>query len=172
MRSLSTITHSGSHARGDCGTESITPGDSRGCGVVVWDTVLVRAVMDAVVELGLVAEAVVVAVTAAKGTGLGKHVGIACFLDDCQHHAASLGVRLMVLEPGVQMDEMAILTAQSGKLGGKPPWAAARVAPAMARKRVDFIVNFCGQAIEPRMMSSSNGYCRFGEADRRCKLWG
>lgn len=96
------ITHSGSDTRRDRGTERITPGDGGGGGSVVWSAVLIRAVVNAVVELRLRAETAIVAGAAAKSTGLGKHVGIACFLGDCQNHAASLAciARSSSLEPG------------------------------------------------------------------------
>jgi hypothetical protein len=74
-------TYSSSQTGGDSRTDGITPGDGTGSGIVVWGAMLVRAVMDAELEVGFRAEAVNGTLSSAtEGASLAEHVGSACFL--------------------------------------------------------------------------------------------
>lgn len=78
------ITYSGGHAaRGskDGGAERVAPVDTCGSGIVVWSAILVRTVMNAVLEVGLGASALEVSGAAAQLGSLGNHVVGACFLE-------------------------------------------------------------------------------------------
>lgn len=89
--------YSSGQTRGGSETSRITPVDSSSSGIVVRGAMLVRAVMNAVVELGLGANALHVAATAAKGAGLAKHVGGTCFLNRCQNHPSFFHLYRVVL---------------------------------------------------------------------------
>ena len=64
-----------------------------------------------------------------------------------------------------------ILTAHSGMLGGKST-AATRAAPATAKKRVDFIVNCCGQENKDEAVVESDiGVVASGNVDLWVAEW-
>ena len=147
-------TYSSDEARRDRGTDAIAPRHDAGSGVVVRSAVLVRAVVEAVMERRLGAKAVDVSTAAAESSRLSKHVGGTRFLASCQYETILPWQPFDASLMQSTGSEEAILTAQSGKLGGKPSWAATSEAPATAMKRVDFIVKVCGQETEPGMMSS------------------